>query len=433
MSPGGPLLWAAAGWLLLGLVASAWPPAQSAWAGAGALLGLVALVDAVAAWRLPPPGIRRIVAPVLAVHRPARVTLQIEVSNGSQRLRCYDRYHGVADDSGLPATLDVTAQEPVAVTYRLVPHQRGLLAFSGTDVRIASPLRLWWRHRRIGLVDEVRVMPDFSMLANRGAEIEARLREQTGIRRQRLRGRGTDFHQLREYRPGDSTSQVDWKATARHGSLVSREYEAERGQQILLLLDCSRRMRSVDHDLPHFDACLMAALRLAHVALAGGDAVGCMTFGGVDRWVRPRRGPAAATAMLNCLYDVQPTLEPPDFLQAARQVMVRQRRRALIVLVTNLRDEDSEELLPAVSLLGRRHLMLVASLREALLDDWRSRSITTLSDALDYLAVEHYVDCRRRAHQSLRERFPHLVDATADALAPAMIGQYLAIKQAAEL
>src|SRR5690606_30834185 len=159
------------------------------------------------------------------------------------------------------------------ITYRLRPTQRGHYAFSHCEALLLSPLGLWRSRRVIPLADETRVYPDFTRL--HGAPLMAvdNWLSRLGIRQQPRRGLGLEFHQLREYRDGDVLRQIDWKATARKRVPIAREYQDERDQQILLMLDCGRRMRSQDGELTHFDHALNASLLLAYVALRQGDAL----------------------------------------------------------------------------------------------------------------------------------------------------------------
>ena len=146
---------------------------------------------------------------------------------------------------------------------------------------------------------------------------------QLGIHHQRRRGEGSEFHQLRDYRPGDSLRQVDWKATARCRRLISRDYQDEQDQQVVCLLDCGRRMRSLDGRLSHFDHTLTALLLLAYVALRQGDAVGLLTFAGPERWVPPRKTRGTLDRLMAAVHDLEPGLEPTDYLAAAQAALSR--------------------------------------------------------------------------------------------------------------
>lgn len=302
------------------------------------------------------------------------------------------------------------------------------------ELELPSPLRLWRQRRYLEARGETRVYPDFARLY--GAELMAvdHWLNQIGVRGGQRRGLGLEFHQLREFRDGDTLRQIDWKATARKRTPIAREYQDERDQQILFLLDCGRRMRSQDGDLSHFDHALNASLLLAYVALRQGDAVGAMTFAGDDRrHLPPGKGSAQLGALLNTVYDLQTSQRPADFPEAVQAVLSRQRRRALVILVTNLRDEDDEELLGAVKRLGRQHRVLVASLREEVLDTLRQEPVARYEQALAYTGTIDYLNARNGLHEKLAAHGVPVLDARPSELGPELISRYLGWKRAGVL
>ena len=218
-----------------------------------------------------------------------------------------------------------------------------------------------------------------------------------------------------EYRRGDSLRQIDWRATSRLRKLISREYQEERDQQIIFLLDCGRRMRTKDGALSHFDHTLNAVLLLSYVALKQGDAVGFMAFGGPQRWLKPVKGAHQVNTLLNQVYDLHPTNRASDYIKAAQDLAVLHKKRALVVLASNLRDDDISELDPAVSLLSRHHLLLMANLREALLDETVQAEVEDFKQALRYgrdrslraaTCQAHRIFLQqRRSHSGLSPRF----------------------------
>jgi uncharacterized protein (DUF58 family) len=129
----------------------------------------------------------------------------------------------------------------------------------------------------------------------------------------RAPGSSRDFHQLRDYRDGDPFSQIDWKASSRRQMLISRDYQEQRDQSVVFLLDTGRRMRALDGGMPQFDHVLNAILLVAHVALRQGDQVAVKSFGGTDRWLPPVKGAHAMPVLLNHLYDYQTTPRPAIF------------------------------------------------------------------------------------------------------------------------
>ena len=250
-----------------------------------------------------------------------------------------------------------------------------------------------------------------------------------GVMKKRRRGEGQDFHQLREYREGDSLRQIDWKATARLHKVISREYQDERDQEILFMLDCGHRMMAKDDTLSHFDHTLNAILLLTYVALHQGDAVGLGSFAGVNRWLPARKGQHNVQHMLNTLYDLQPTNAAPDYQQAATELLVRQKKRALIIFMTNLRDEDLDDLLPALHLLRKRHLVLLTSMREQAIDRALAEPRESLEDAIKQAAVQHYLQQRQATVERIRTMGIRCLDTAPNELSVNLINHYLDIKR----
>ncbi|HJW47684.1 MAG TPA: DUF58 domain-containing protein, partial [Lysobacter sp.] len=368
-------------WAVLGLAASIGIVPALAWQAAGVALGLLAVLDAWLVMRQGTPGVHRRVPDTwpIGVERP--VTLHLEAAN-AQRLDVFDLHPGSWAMQGLPRRLQLCRGETASFDYALRANARGDFVFAGVQLRLHSPWRLWWHSRVAGEPQRVRVFPNFAPLARFAmfsAEQASRL---VGAHVKRRRGEGTDFHQMREYRVGDSLRQIDWKATARARRLISREYQDEKNQQLVLLLDTGRRLLARDGELAHFDHVLDAALVVAYLALRQGDGVGLLASGGDTAWVPPQRGVGAIDNLLRASYALQPKPVATDFLQAATELSLRQRRRALVMLVTNLRDEDMDDLLAAVQMLRKRHLVCVASLREGSLDATLAQDVHDLPSAI---------------------------------------------------
>ena len=429
MRPAPPLVAALCCWALLGIAASfGLLPARAWWAAGGALLA-AALFDA---WRL-----RRRATPEVARELPDALPLGVErevalvLDTGPRALRVdvHDLHPGDWVASGLPRRLSLAAGSATRVAYRLRPTARGDAVFQGVQLRLHSPWRLWRQSRIVGLPRRVRVYPNFAPLARLallGAEAASRA---VGAHVRRRRGEGTDFHQMRDYRVGDSLRQIDWKATARMRRLVSREYQDERNQHLLMVVDTGRRMLARDGELVHFDQVLDAALVVSWLALRQGDAVGMLASGGEHRWVAPQRGMGAVDVLLRASYDLQPRPVATDYLAMATELARRQRRRSLVMLVTNLRDEDTEDLLAAVRMLQQRHRVVVASLREEALDVALDDDVRDLRGAIRASAAARYLQQRAAAHEALRSQRVSVLDVTCAELPGALVERYLAIKR----
>jgi uncharacterized protein (DUF58 family) len=422
------------GWALLGLAASVWGVLQGVWAVAGVLLLIAALADGFTLPKRRRLAVTRVVPGRFALGVRAQVTLTLRHSlSRSLRVTVHDGLPPEALADGLPWEGDLPPQEHVDLMYDAHFTKRGLHTFDQAHILAHSWLGLWRRLYRVGESSETRCYPNYEPVVRFALLATANREEQMGIVKRRRSGATLDFHQLREYQDGDVLSRVDWKATARRQTLVSRDYEEQRNQSIILVPDCGRRMRAMDGELSQFDHCLNAMLLIAYIALRQGDEVGVTGFGGAQRWLKPVKGPPAMPTLLNHLYDYETTTEPSDFIEAAERVMALQKRRALIIVLTNLRTEDTAHLTKAVALLQKRHLVLVATLREGEMDARSGRPISNLDDALGYGALCHYEQQRAHLLDSLRANRIVTVDETAQNLPIALANRYLDLKAAGRI
>lgn len=430
LTPGPRLIQAALAWAALGVAAALWRDALLMWQAAAVGLGAVAFADWQRLRLLATPRITRLVGRNLPVAVWSTVGLSVR-NEGEQPLAfaLHDLHPSEFDVRGLPLSASLAPGQDMEIHYQLRPPTRGAFQLSATDIRVSSPWGLWRQRRRAGEAQTLRVYPNFAEIANYTLlGTDSRL-AQIGVRRRQRRGEGNEFHQLREYHAGDSLHKIDWKATSRYRKLISREYQEERDQQILFLVDCGRRMHHAEARRVHLDEALNAMLLLAYVSLRQGDAVGFMAFGGVRRWFAPRKGAHVVTSLLNATYDLRSTTDVADYRAAAGEVMALQRRRALIVVLTNTRDEDHADLEAAVKALRSRHLVVVADLREALLDELGVRSVASLEQALRFHAAEEYLMRRRESHQRLSYHGARVLDVVPADLPVALVNQYLAIKR----
>ncbi|MBL8377448.1 MAG: DUF58 domain-containing protein [Burkholderiales bacterium] len=438
MRPAPALVAIALAWLVLGLAAAIQPALHVAWLAAGALSAVVAFADWLLVRAAPGLAVRREMAHALSVGVAAPVRLDL-ANRGARglRLEIHDRHPGAGEAQGLPFHVTLPAGRTVRHTYQFTPHHRGDLDFAGCDLRLRSPFGLWERRITDPVSTQCRVYPDFSALAGYALLATDNRLSQLGVLQRRRRGEGLDFHQLRDYRESDPPRALDWKATARVRRPIAREYRDERDQRVLFLIDCGRRLSTGDTDarhLTHFDHALNAALLLAYVAARQGDAVGYLTFATpAPRSMAPRKSRAAVNQMLHTLFDVQPGLNAPDYTRAAVDATRLAGRRSLVVVLSNLRGEDDDALLPALSLLKQRHLVLFASLREPVLDATLAAPVRHLDDALTRIAAGEYAQMRERSLDRLGRSGAEILDVAPRALPIALVNRYLDIKRSARL
>ena len=360
----------------------------------------------------------------LTLHNRYRYPIKLEV---------FDHVPKEMEYEELPVTVSIPSRNWVKINYRIKPIVRGPVKFEKVQIRMFSVLGLWKKNVIQPLESDVRNYPNFSSVMKYSLLATDQRLNQMGILKKRRRGEGLDFHQLREYRDGDSLRQVDWKATARTNKLISRDYQEERDQQIIFLVDCGRRMLAHDDQLSHFDHTLNAILLLSHVALRQGDAVGLMTFSGDERWIPPRKSIGNVNSILNSIYDLQPSLLSPDYSRAATELMKRQKRRALVILITNLRDEDTAELIPALQIMRKRHLVLLASMQETAINKLLNEKVTDFESALNHASAQHYLGYRRDAHQQIDSAGVLYTDVMPQDLPINIVNRYLEVKSSGQL
>lgn len=424
-------------WALLGLCAAIWPSQAllvSAWRWLGGIIAVLVVADAVQILLAKPPEIERVVNHNLPINSWSKVTLRLKNTlNQPLRMELFDFYPIQFDIEGMPHTLNLEANARAELVYHILPKKRGNGVFAGTDVYLQSALNLWKRKQHVIHASEVRVYPNFAEIAKYTLMATHNRLSQFGVRKRQRRGEGQDFHQLREYRLGDSSKQINWKATARMRKLISQEYQDERDQRIVFLLDCGRRMRHEVEGLRHLDQALNAMLLLSYVGIRQGDAVGFLSFAGNDQWVAPQKGAQTVNVLLNRSYDIESSLEPPDYLFAARKFMGFHPRRCLVVLLTNTRAEDQVELKQAVQLLSLKHLVVLADLQEESLKLAIQEPVQTLEQALGFHGSFNYLDTRKQTHEQLQHNGAICLDTTAKQLPIALVNQYLDIKNSGRL
>jgi uncharacterized protein (DUF58 family) len=372
----------------------------------------------------------------LGVKRP--VTLAIEIGGIDEwRVRVYDHLEPTFRFDGLPRSLTLFAGKRVEMAYFVTPTRRGEARFSPADLRLRS--RWGWCEllERLGPEEARRVYPDFAQIARYAWLACDRRLQEIGIKTYQQRGEGTDFKQMAEYRYGDPVRHIDWKATLRLGKPIVREFQDERDQCILLLVDCGRRMRADDRRNgsggSHFDQVLDAVMLLSYVALRQGDAVGALTFGtpaGAGKSFAPRKGAHALNALMSELYGLQPTVTHSDYVGAARELLHRHGKRALVIVITNFRDEDQSELGFALRLLRSRHLVMLASLRERIVGELISQPLSSADAAVEIASAHLYEQSRRDAFNRLADRAALMIDAEPDQLGVQLVNRYHAVKRA---
>ncbi len=363
-------------------------------------------------------------------------TVHLRISNGSPRsvrLNLRDTPSNRLTDpvNAVINNIEIPGKKKTVAEYLVTPTVRGDAEFGDIFVRIAGPMGLANRDFTIPHRRRVRVLPDqreaakFTLLANRN-----RL-HQSGIRSARVQGVGREFESLRDYLPDDEMRRVDWKATARKGHLVSRQFETERSQTLILMVDVGRTMRTVIGSMSKLDYAITAVLLLARVAAQSDDRVGLIVFSNVvHAYVPPGRGNVHLHNLLMTLYNLQAGTEESDYRSVISYLDVRWRKRALVVCFTDLWDPDSaRETINEIAQLRVRHLPIVVTLEDTNLEEAAAAPALTRDEMFDRATALQMRSDRQKAISALKARRVAVLDAPADQLSIALVNQYLQIKQ----
>lgn len=349
------------------------------------------------------------------------------------------------------AVLQLSAAGEATDRFRLVPRERGTHKFGMIALRVAGPLGLVRRTARFEAPHEVLVTPSLAGVRHyRLLALHHRLRE-AGVRAVRRRGEGTSFSSLRDYVPGDDPRRIDWKATARRSRLTTREQDVEQGQTIIIAVDAGRRMLQMAGDRPRFEHALNSALVLADVAAQSGDRVGLLVFDDMVRaWVSPARGAAALERIREALIPIRSSMSEPDYAAAIRTLTARHRKRALVVLFTDIVDPRSAQALVGhLTRGGARHLPLIVALRDDAMVNVATGSVRLAEAAVgtsgaagdwgsapevfERAAAEELLLAREEALVRMRRSGASVVDVSPQTMAGAVVNRYLELKRRGKL
>ncbi|HSC32093.1 MAG TPA: DUF58 domain-containing protein [Gemmatimonadaceae bacterium] len=347
-----------------------------------------------------------------------------------------DLPRGVRSDDARFGVRVVRADTPCTLPIELEGAERGTWALGRVVVRADGWLGLVRRTYRWEMPDQVVVVPSMAGVSHyRLLSLHHRLRD-LGMRNIRRRGDGSTLSGLREYVVGDEPRRIDWKATARRGVLISREYTVEQGQTVMLAIDCGRMMTQLEGDVPRFEYALSSAMLLADVATQSKDQVGALVFDDEIRaWAPATRGTAALERVHQAIMPTAASMAEPDYAAAFRVLGERQRKRSLVVLFTDVIDpRSSQALIALTSRSASRHLLVVVALRnDRLIAAARPERGASTSDLFEAAAAEELVTARETALARMRHAGVSVLDVSPRAMTAAVINRYLELKARASL
>ena len=427
--------------LLLGLiwvVPAAWSPrfiaAMFVWDGLCLLLWIWDI------FRLPKPvdlELHRVWRSPPSLGIPSNVT--IEVHNDGKRAV----FARVTDETPCalrrePPTVEIAAAagQTVQASYTILPAQRGDMPLGKLYIRYQSALRVAERWAVADLSGSARVLPNLEQAKQQTLFLIRSRQVEMERRRKRVRGLGREFESLREYRSGDELRNICWTATARRSKLITRVFQVERSQHVWIVLDAGRLLRAQilqagsSLRLSKLDYAVDAALALAQVAMHSGDRVGLLAYGRqIQQNVNAGRGASHLRQIVESLAVVRTEPYEADHARAARALLSENKRRSLIVWITDLAETASTpEVVEYALQMTRRHLVLFAAVGQPDLNELAARRPETEEDMFRYIAAIEIVQRRELLLRRLRQQGVLALELMPGVLASALVNRYLDIK-----
>ena len=364
----------------------------------------------------------------------AETEVRIHIQNASNKpvsLMLKDEYPPQMSLSGLrEGRVDVDAQSTATLIYGVKPPKRGRFEFGQTALRFRSKFKLIWCQTKVVEPVTVKVYPN--MRRAREAELKALgARSVSSHRKTSWRGEGREFESMRDYVRGDELRHISWTATARRGKLTTRQYQIERDQTILIALDAGRLMTARIEQETKLDSAVHATLSLFSAAARAGDNAGLVVFGrGIKSYLPPGRGRDHIEAALEALHAVEPEMIEPSYPHAFEFIAANSKRRSLVVLLTDLVDEEgSKELLNSLHILRPRHLPLVVTIADRDLKAVVQQIPSSVKDVFTQSVAEEIIHHREAALRMVESIGGLALDVTAAALAPSLLETYLRVKE----
>ncbi len=321
------------------------------------------------------------------------------------------------------------------VRYEITPYQRGAFGFGPLFLRLEGRLRLTQKQIALPLPTAVDVYPGHRNVRLFHLALRAANPQNYGLQALRRRGEGTDFHNLRDYVPGDDYRLIDWKATARRARFMVREYQEERNQQVMILLDCGRLMSPRAGKLTKLDHAANAALLVAYAALSRGDRVGLLAFSNrVTFHLAMGRGKTQLARINEALKSARLEFYESDYRQAFSFLARRLRRRSLIIVFTEVADEDSSrELLGRLMSFHPRNLPLCVTIVDSDIIAEREMVPDNEDEVFRKAAAAEFLHRSETLFRRMEDRGALVVNAPADRLSLSVLNKYLEIKSRGRL
>jgi uncharacterized protein (DUF58 family) len=412
-----------------------WVLAFGAWWETGAALPLTALlalgIDAALAPARRQVAVEASVPELVPIGSTARLSVFVTARRNVGGGRC----SVLCEMSGplLPPAvidLDLAAHGAGIAEWPLRARRRGEGRLERVWLRWTGPLGLIAVHGRYDIGQPIAVTPDVGAvraMALKFSQYDAFF----GQKQMRQQGEGSEFRALREYVPGLDHRRIDWKQSAKHRRLMTKEFLTERNQQVVFAIDCGHLMSEPLDGVPRLDHAINAALQMGYVSLRYGDRVGVFSFDSrVRGYARPIGNVANFALVQREMARLQYRHEESNYTLGLMDLMGRLDRRSLIVVMTDFVDTVTAELMmDNLQRLAARHLLLFVALRDRGLAALATARLDSFEGLARSVFAQDFTAEREVVVQRLRRLGVQCVQTEPDRLGPELVNRYLDIKR----
>jgi len=314
---------------------------------------------------------------------------------------------------------------------RLIATRRGRVMVERVWVRYSGPLGLMASVAVVEIRKQAVVVPNVNPVRGAALRFLTDREFRAGLKIERYTGDGTELDSLKEYFHGDDHRAIDWKASARHRKLVSRQFRAERNHQVVLALDTGHLMCEPLGGIPKLDHAVSTALLLAYISLRSGDRVGMATFDSrMGLFVEPKGGSRGFQILSQMAGQVDYSDRETNFTLGLTSIAQRLSRRSLVIVLTDFVDTVSAELmLENLNRLARRHVVIFVALQDPGLAALAAQAPSDVVELNRAVVAGGLLRDREVVLRRLRRMGIYPIDAAPAAVTPKLVNTYLEIKR----
>ena len=410
------------------------PSIMGATLGFFGLVVILAAMDWVASRRGPVPEVQRILPEHPVKGRPATIVYRLRCTDDIvMKLDLLDELPAALGGDLLVPGLQLRDGRLLEFSREVLPNRRGTFPLGPLFILSSSRMGFFRIRSESPAGGEIAILPPASMPRRSGLSYR-KLHEDLGLKPRLPRGEGSEFESLREYVAGDDPRHIDWRASSRHSRLQVRQYQTERRHTVIVAIDTGRLMGAHVDGVSKLDHAINCAAALARASIGFGDRVGFVAFDRQVRLlVRPKSGRSGAGALVAATSGLQPMGVEPDYRVLVETLARQQKKRALVVVLTDFVEGGaSRGLEEYLSLLARRHCVMLVALRDRMLREVDQREPTISRDRIyRRLALQDLVAERETALARIARAGGQVLDLDPAQVTTPVLNRYLAVRESA--